>query len=634
MKIDRLHWLLLSILRFEISIMPSILLRSGAWKTALFSLFTFASFSSTIVVANPTTKDVTKPLATHNTLPEAGPLAAALYTVAIDAEKFIIDSEAALMKKGAESLNPKLLSQWTAKVSHSFREAEHLRTMGEPASTDLLHRLNANTTRLNPLIQAYVGTRPGQILSAKLLKQLQKEQPEREKQYEKIKGMVAAQQFKEAEAAINKIGLEIGGSLPFVGLSERQPIFNPYMATRGLVDPPMLKIRITTAQKKFLEAIASNRPNAAALATWASTAAGQLKSTGKATIDGKEATGPQVLDALSQRWGAGHGSFQRIAGLHWALRWHGEGSNSGLTSSDTTAADATAWADAAITAIGTIITAHAESVQAADVPALHRQYMTSLAAMASLGESRKIQTKASEAFAPLLAKNSVYEASVKNYDLATRDLMTFQSRIANATTAEYSKKFGIADSAVREATRAQGANPGLHPESPATPSTATLSGPADKTLITAMPKLVNKIAYANGVVRISPTSKTSAVEFQTRTYGTTFAVPMPEPQVRQIKQDLLVDDTHVPLSVAATKAIDSAILGHYVAVGGTIASAQLEAMITRAIMMSDGAAIVVPRGTTIQEGTAQTMMNQMAVRIDIDPSWIQHELVVFKIPGK
>jgi len=598
--------------------------------------------SCEIIVANPTTRDVTKPLATHNTVAEAGPLSLALYAIAIDVEKFVSESEKTLQAKGATALQPKLLSRWKGKTNQAYREAEYLRTMGEPSSTDLLSRLYSTSTRLNPLIQAYCGTPKGSQLSASILKQLQKQQPGREKEYVKILGMAEAKQFAEAQKALDKIGVEMDESIHFIGLVERQPFYTPYAMTRSKIDPPMFNIRIAVARKAFEDAIASNRPDPAALTAWVAAAANQLKATGKATVDGKaDLSGPQVLEALSQRWGAGHGGCQRVQGLRWALRWHRDGDSSGTygvgnggAEVDPSFSEARAWNDAAITAIGTIITANAESIQPADVPMQHRQYLTVLATMSELGDSRTIQLKGNEALASLLAKNSVYQESAKNYEAATRDLMTFQSRLANEVSDALSKQFGVADSVVRENSRIQGLSPGLYSETPAAPILATLFYPADQTLLTIGPKLVGKPARTEGVLRISPTSKTSAVDFSVRTYGTVAAVMIPEPQLRQMKQDLLVDDSHPPLSIAATKAIDSAVMGNYAAVGGTIAGAQLESMITRFISISDAAAIIVPRGTTIAGTTEQTMMNQMAVRIDVDPIWIQHDLGIVKVPGK
>jgi hypothetical protein len=593
-------------------------------------------------VANPTTRDATKPLATHNTVAEAGALSTSLYTLAMEAEKFVSQSEETLKKKGPMSLQPKLLSQWKGKVNQAYREAEYLQTMGEPASADLLIRLNSASTRLNPLIQAYASTPRGGVLSASIQQQLQKQQPGREKEYARIQGLVEAKQFAEAQKAIDKIGTELDESIHFIGLVERQPFLNPYAATRSQIDRPMSSIRIATARKAFEDAIAANRPDPAALNAWVANATGQLKSTGKATVDGKaDLSGPQVLEALSQRWGAGHGGLQRVQGLRWALRWHrdggtvgyGDGNDGGLPS-DPTLSEATAWNDAAIAAISAIIIAGSESVPAADVPSQHQKYVTVLAAMAELGESEKIQLKGNEALASLLAKNSVYQSSVKNYEAATRDLMIFQSRIAQEMANTLSQSYGSADTVVRENSRAQGMTPGLYPENAAAPALATLYASADQIMLAIGPKLIGKTARGDGVTRISPTSKTSAIDFNTRTYGTTVAVTIPELQMAQMKQNLLVDDTHGPLSIAATKALDSAVMGNYVAVGGTIVSAQLESMIARFISMSDGAAIVVPRGSTVAGTTEQTMMNQMAVRIDIDPTWVQYDLGVFKVPGK
>ncbi len=596
--------------------------------------------ASTVVHANPTTRDMTKPLATHNTIPESAASAAAIYEICIAAEKFVLQSEETLAKKGPDALQAKLLGTWKSKVNQGIRDAEILRLMGEPASADMLMRLNDYTTRLNNVIVRYWGTRAGTSLGHKIQAQLQKQAKSRDREYEKIRGMAEAKNFVEAEKAINQIAMELDEVIHFIGPQERQPFLVPYTATRGMIDPAMMQIRSAEANQKMTQAIDAMKPDEAMLSTWVDTAAGQLRSAGKATLEGKgEATGPLVLEALSEKWGAGHAAYQRIQGIRWALKWHRDGATVGYgdttqSESDPTYSEASAWTKAVLSAIPVIIKADAESIQPGDVALRHQQYLAALAKMASLGESKAVMTAGNDALQSLLAKNSVYETSIKNYEAATRDLFTFQSRIIKETAAVLTQQYGPVDAVVREASRAVGTNPGLYPENPTVPVSATLNAPAHLTLASIGPRIVGKKAQVTGVLRISPTSQTSAVEFVGRTYGTIPAITLPESQIRQLKEDLLVDDAHPPLTFAAAKAIQSVTLGNYSAAGGTLAGAQIEMMITRFAPMSPAASIIVPRGGVIGAGTSNSMMNQVAVRIDLDPAWIQHDLGIYRIPGK
>ena len=192
----------------------------------------------------------------------------------------------------------------------------------------------------------------------------------------------------------------------------------------------------------------------------------------------------------------------------------------------------------------------------------------------------------------------------------------------------------VADDVVRENSRCVGTRPGLYLEDRTAQQSATLLHQADLTLVENSPKWLGKKIRFDGVRRISPTSKTAAAQFNIRTYGTVIAMPLPEIPLRQMKVDLLVDDTHPPLSIRSTKAISSAEMGSYSAAGGTIVAGQIESMITRFISISDSAAIMVPRGIVLAGSSERPMLDQLAVRVDVDPSWMQHDLGIYRIPGK
>jgi len=598
----------------------------------------FAMFS-TIAIGNPTVQDPTKPLATHNTVPGAAELAKAVYEASMAAEKYVVDCEQAVAKKGGVAIQAKMLAKWKATVNQGIREAERLQIMGEPAAVDILLRNHDLTVRLNYLYVAHNTTPAGQVVGRKALMQFQRQAAAKQKECEKVSAM-AALQPEVAEAAADKLSMELDTLVHFVGLQERGPYLPPYYAARAAADAVMTKKRIATARQKFQEAIQANLPDPVALTSWANAAASQLKSTGKATVEGQgDVAGPQVLEELIRRWGVGHGGLQRVQGLRWALRWHSTGSNGyedsgSVNGDDPTYSEAIAWTDTVLAAMAGLIGADAESIQPAKVAVHHQQYLKQTASMARMGDARKVQTKGNEALAVLLAKNSVYETNVKTYDAATKDLITFQTRWLKDAVSNIPQDFPNADGVVRDRSRAIGSMAGLYAEDPNAPMQATLFHPAHKTMMAIAPKLVGPKVGTSDVLRISPTSKTSAVKFMGRTYATVLAVTIPEPDLQSIKLNLLVDESHPPLSISTAKAIDSVLLGHYSAIGGTIVSAQIEAMITRFVTMSDGMAIVVPRGTVTGSSTDHSMLNQMAVRIDIDPSWVQHDLGIYRIPGK
>ncbi len=587
-------------------------------------------------LANPSTADINKPLATHNTIPEAAAKAAALYaywqtylTAMQPAEK-VVETQ-------PDKMQPGLIAKHRGLVGQALRETEILRLMGEPAATDLQMRFVEATYRLNHMADHYARTPEGQKYRAKVLLQLRRSFEDRAKECAQIVATAKSGKYEEAEKGANKVSMQMDEAIYFLSLEERKPFWSDWFAARAAVDKPMNKIRAAMYREKMLAAIQLSQPNIAELESWIDTVAGELRTGGMATVDGQSIAGPQVLQTLSDRQGKGHAGLQRIQALRWALRWHtdnGDG-NGGNDESDPTRQEAITWTSAIVAGMSKIVEADAQSVLPADVAARHQAYLKVVNQMASLASSRKFEDQANESLAGLIARNSVYESSVKNYDLATRDLMIFQSRIAKQLATELTKQYPIADTAVRESTRSENAGPGLYPADRNVFVLATLSYPSNKTMEVIALKLVGQKAMLNNVLRVSPTGKLAAGEYNVRTYGAVPAFAIPEPAIEQLKASLLVDENHPPLTLTAYHAIDAATTGNYAAVGGTVISAQLESAITRFATMTDSIAIIVPRGTT-PVGTDEriSMMNQMVVRLDVDPAWVRHDLGVVRIAGK
>lgn len=112
---------------------------------------------------------------------------------------------------------------------------------------------------------------------------------------------------------------------------------------------------------------------------------------------------------------------------------------------------------------------------------------------------------------------------------------------------------------------------------------------------------------------------------QSRTY---VSMPVPtglESIVADFQRDLLVDDTHPPLTIPAAIALQAAVRGDFRLVAGKIRNVHLDSLISRMCTLPPIASIFAPRGEIPVYGGTGGFLDQAVLRYDLQPSWVQHE---------
>jgi len=609
------------------------------WRAAAYNRLAVVATLAAIMppaAANPTTGQPDKPLATHQSLPGAAELAEETEGIVSELTRLGEEIDRVMADAGPGRLPAKKLAGAIPKVLKARRNQAQLLILGEPVGVDLSLRLQPAADKLANACLAYGNSQP-RVRSA-MMQQLQKQQPKRSQQYEKVIGLAKNLQWAEAEKLLIPIGDQLSAEMWFIPLTDREPFYFPYAAANSAVESPMRQIRVADAQQRIEALIAEVSPDATALATWIETVAGQLSSGGVAAWDDAPAVaGPQVFDELVNRFIAGHTAFQRIAALRWIHR-----SQTGQTSYSGTAipgeeqplSDASRWTTTAVLGMAAVIKADASSVRAGDVPARHQAYLERVAMVLPRIAAQGADAELEQAMRTLLRVNSVYEESVKRYTAATRDVIVFRSRIATAQARRLEANFSPADAVVRDAMTAGPTSRGLYLKGIHAATAATLLDSAAKIMAVNGAQLVDQKVRVNRVVRISPDSRSSAGQLTNRTYATVASLPPIAREVERLKRDLLVDDAYRPLDTTSAIAVRSAELGDYVSVGGNVVSAQLESMIARFAKLPPAASSIIPAGEVVSLATESDPIAQMLVRVDVMPVWVQHPLFVAPAGGE
>jgi hypothetical protein len=578
--------------------------------------------------ANPTTREPNKPLAVHQSLPGAAELAAETDEIVSELTRLGEEIDRVMADAGPGRLPAKKLAGAIPKVLRARRNQAQLLVMGEPIGVDLSLRLQPAADKLANACLAYGNSQP-RVRSA-MTQQMQKRQPERLKQYEKVVGLAKNQQWAEAEKLLLPIGDQLSAEMWFIPLTDREPFYLPYAAANSAVEAPMRQIRVAEAQQRVEALIAEISPDAAALTAWVEKVTGQLSSGGVAAWDDAPAVaGPEVFDELVKRFIDGHTAFQRIAALRWIHRSQtGQASYSGaaMPGEIQPIDDALQWTTTSVLGLAAIIKADASSLQAGDVPARHQAYLERIAMVLPRIGPPGAGVEFERALQTLLKVNSVYEESVKRYTAATRDVIVFRSRIASAQARRKEADFSPADGSVRDAMTSVSTSRGLYLTGVYAATAATLLDPASKIMDVNGAQLVDRRVRVNRVFRISPDSRSSVAQLTGRTYATVATLPPIAHELGRLKRDLLVDGTHQPLDTTSTIAVRSAELGDYVSVGGNVVSAQLESMIARFAKLPPAASTIIPTGEVVSLATESDPMSQMVIRVDVMPAWVHHQL--------
>jgi len=603
----------------------------------VFALAMFALGADQYLWGNPSTRDASKPLATHQSLPGAADLAKQAEDLLADLLQVVEEIDRANAVGRIDRLPGKKLAGAIPKVLQAYRCQRLLLTLGEPLGTDLAMRIRVPDEKIQNACLAWGGTPDGMRVRAAIIAQLRKQLPKQLEQYEKINQMFQSGQHAEAEKKLIPIGDELFVQLWFLPLTEREPYYSHFIRIYTPVDNAMKIVRTRDAISGCLDRIEQIKPNLTMLEQWGHQVADQLRSGGQAAWNDQPAvSGPEVLQELLQRYHAGHAAWQRIAAMGWIIRSSGGGGASGGPadtapySEQVLASEAARWREAAMQAAVNIIVADAASIAPQAIPMRHQEYVERLAIDAGRLFPARLSAPLDAALTTMVRGNSVYASSIEQYAVSTKDILIFRERIAKARATHLQRDFPPADSFVREATTADAECRGLYPENRPPTILATLFEQASKIMMLRGPRLIDQQVRMDGVWRSSANIPVAAASLSTRTYGTVAVASTIDAAITQLKDDLLVDSMYRPLTLDAAIAIRTAETGNFETIGGKIAAAQLESMVTRFASLPDAAAAIIPCGATVKLEGEGDVLSQMVMRLDIMPQWVHHRL--FTVP--
>ncbi len=608
--------------------MFSKLIRIGLASTLV--IYLLLRFDST-VTANPNDKDVQDSLAAHGsgTAKEIHARAASLYESA--AQEVKTQLEAVTAGRG-ERLSGKVIGQTRQKLIQIERLGPQLEIYGEPSGADFHRRFSyLATPQWHKVVKPYAAAPSSQKFVTSVRLSVKKQTPARMKTLEKLQKLVADQKWQTAEAELNKLfdGLEVGTC--FLSNQERNDIAKPFSEVRGAIDTAMRRIRSQEAAQLLGESRKQQTPDFATYTNEIRQAVAALAASGQATWDGEQVTGPQLVGRIGDRWTEVHVASLRCRGVDWALQplLQMAGANAERISPDPTSgslqSDYTKFSTAVIDAIIAMIRADASRVTSDGIAQVYSEYVASLAPLARQVADQKAVDAWELALSEMAAKSGDLRAGVKSYDAATRELLRWRSRVATSLAQTRSTEFQTLDKRMYDSTRSKNPYLGLFPEKPDGQLAPRLLAASPAILAGQNPQITGQLVTARDVVRVSDTSSSSIARYNARTYANVPAKFDLTSAVTSLKADLMVNDQLPALTLAAANSVRSAERGDMAAVGVGVAGHHLEAVITRFATLPQPASILVPLGALPTEDIKQPLVEQMLMRFDVKPLWVQHE---------
>jgi hypothetical protein len=132
--------------------------------------------------------------------------------------------------------------------------------------------------------------------------------------------------------------------------------------------------------------------------------------------------------------------------------------------------------------------------------------------------------------------------------------------------------------------------------------------------------VANLKTYVTNVQLVN--DKAGFSSFKNNSWATVMGAIDIEDELLKLKNDLLVTGQSPPLSPAAAKSILTAQRKHLTAVGGDVSSAQVEALGTRFSTLPANMKSFVPLQLI---PVADRQLEQTLLRLNIKPTWVQHE---------
>ena len=525
------------------------------------------------------------------------------------------------------------LGQDCATLWQALRDADHLTLMGEPAGVDLKNKLlmlKIETGRL-----AYAGLRSpkAQGLKQRIITVLKKDTQKREKFLDQQQQLIESGKLEQAEVQLEKYGLDKLEPLTvFLSPTERDPYVKRFAAVLRDCDSKLIAKRQGEYQQQAKQAMTKNLEAVALLGSEATRIRAEIAASGTAKIgDNATANAAEAIAYLTKLWGSASAGLVRNYALLWA---YGGKQPSNLMAG---AMQPVKQLEAsAKSAISSVIEAAAAKTASDQVGSLYGQILEQLSVIDRRLGGFEISGEFEPALKKLVDKDPSLAAQIAAYERATNEALRWRKTFASQQAAALRGSYPTIDSKASQKVSVKVSNkPKMYGGSSTNERpllTPVFGQPAAWTVFETSEFLVATRASTRPTLRISPTSRTSVVPFGKGHYANVAVGMEIQSEVDALKELLLIDPTHPPLSMAAADAISSADLREYEAVGGEIGRVHLEAVVTRFIALPGAAYPLSSLGSLPTVEDTEPLV-QTCWRFDLQPQWVQHKYFTFVLPS-
>jgi len=577
------------------------------------------------VEANPSTKDPHAPLEAHGgtIARQLHAEAASLYASALaDIKSF----EEADQGNRLARMSGKEIGQMRVNLARIVRLGRQLQILGEPSGTDF-------TFRGNEMIQYEYFTRkwPSLPTSARYMAGIRttfiRQTPDRQRAVEKLKGMIAEQKWQAAHDELYRLldALWVGGYL--LTPDEQRQYFLVFSEVQGTIDAAMDRIRSETAQNVLTQSRREQTPDFAATLAKMQGAVDGVAATGKGEWDAESLSGPQLVVKIGATWRDVHVATLRCMALDWALLARSFSSNHSATDgpqpTDELAVAYRQFSDAVLKLLADLPTGEAKRVRGDAAAVLYREYLQALSTLMGHVTGERGWEDMQIALNELARQAPGFGDEVAAYDAATTELLRWRARTAEGLAAARSSPDAALSSIMRTATTSRPDYMGLYPAQYQDDASPQLLASAPRILIPAVDKLVGQTGLTRDVVRIPVASRSAIARYGSRVYAIVPVASDLAAEIDALEFDLQVSEDLPPLTLRSAISLTQADRGDFVAVGGNTVTAHLEALITRFATLPPSASVLIPiDAIPIERRTS--VISQMLMRFDIDPTWLQH----------
>ncbi|MDG2219985.1 MAG: hypothetical protein P8L85_01305 [Rubripirellula sp.] len=587
------------------------------------------SFTANETRGNPSSKSPERPITAHGTIEGSKQLVAELYELYNDEEKIVIKYHETM--SNPTKWSDRQIAKSAGRLWKARRDVKHLKLMGEPAAHDLENKLLLLAIEVDRFGLAYANTPRGSQLVGRIRGKLNRENAARTRFLEQSNRALQQDRLEVFETQMEKKGVELYEQLVFFSPTARKPFFGTFNTLLDQGDPLLSKQRKAEYLETANAALAEQLNAVNGFAAEAARIAREIASSGNAKLtEERNGNAPESFAYVLTLWQNASANLSRATAIQWAF--------TNRVRVDVKPSPAQ-FKKVATTALAAIIKAAATSTPIDNVQATYQDLLKqiTIADRRITLDSRDVFQACQPALNQLVAKAPGLSERIRRYNQATSEPLKWRRAFASQQTKHLKDSFPTASSLlqVKEKPAAD-----IYPNFASrfngekVVAGTSIFEPANWMVKRASSHLVGKQVSEQTVLRLSPTSKTAVVPFDSQHFANVPADMLIDSEFADLKQALLVDDQYEPLTYESADAISAAEMNDFLAIGGIIEQVHLESVVTRFAALPDLASPLVPLGKSPNLSEGESPRASVCWRLDIQPVWASQRFFTVRRPQK